>query len=631
MKLFERWTRGFRRAAWPRDRRGWGTAALTIVLLAHAFRYATWMGRDAHTYSDGYYSWIFARSLAFDYDIDLSNDYALCGDPFRLGVDEGGGRPANPFYFGPALLLGPLLWIVKHVAVLAPTASASWRNGCTGPFVLYTGATSALACGIIICVGYRIARRWYDEVPCAIAALVMGLASPLNVLGTLSWYYSHVWAALAVAFALLATIRASETPLVTRRWFVAGIACGFAALMRMQEALWFIVPLAAIGHSFWSGERGASGFRAALRRVLVSAAGFIVVFVIQLYVFNRLYGSPFVIPQGKLYVQLAHAHPWLLLFGARSGFLYWTPLMWLSILGAPWFIHRGPSRAVAMAVVFVCCASFFVASAALSWTGSATLGARVQTSLVPALLPLAAAFLHAGARWVTRHRAAAGAVLALALAPWILNGWNAAVSGMPNDRPVSAPDLYGAGARYSLKQAYDAVGNPWTLPAGAVFYARYGAHPRVLDALASEGLFQKHYRTLAPMGSDTLLFAQPPTTYWSEGIDSSGSAPLLPANVRGRILVTLYWPWVTSIRLTARPVAGPVNLTIRSGSFFRRREVGRATFTTQQTVELGTAPGLFDSGINELLLVSDGPLELVSLQWVDLGEHDTSIRVFGRK
>ena len=87
--------RWLRHAAWGKDRRGWGTAALLIVLGAHAFRHLTWMGKDGHTYSDGYYSWLFARSLAFDFDIDLTNDYALCGDPFRLGVDEAcGGRSA---------------------------------------------------------------------------------------------------------------------------------------------------------------------------------------------------------------------------------------------------------------------------------------------------------------------------------------------------------------------------------------------------------------------------------------------------------------------------------------------------------------------------------------------------------
>jgi hypothetical protein len=59
-----------------------GVGARLLVLLAHAYRYATWMGRDAHTYCDGYYSWTFARSMAFGNDIDLTSDYALCGDPF---------------------------------------------------------------------------------------------------------------------------------------------------------------------------------------------------------------------------------------------------------------------------------------------------------------------------------------------------------------------------------------------------------------------------------------------------------------------------------------------------------------------------------------------------------------------
>jgi len=56
--------------AWREDRRGWGFTALLIVLVAHGYRYATWQIKDAHTYSDGYYSWLFARSLAFDFDVD---------------------------------------------------------------------------------------------------------------------------------------------------------------------------------------------------------------------------------------------------------------------------------------------------------------------------------------------------------------------------------------------------------------------------------------------------------------------------------------------------------------------------------------------------------------------------------
>lgn len=609
---------------WKLPVRGWGPAAVAIVFLAHAVRYfSSWSRGASQTFSDGYYSWLFVRTLVFDHDLDLTNDYAICGDPFHLGVDEGAGVPSNPFYFGPAVFLSPILWVCKHLVRFGPEASDSWRYGCTGPLVFYTGASSIVATTLTVWIGYRIARRWYEEKACAIAVVIMGLASPLNILGTLSWYYSHLWGALAVAICLLCAVRASEQPNEPLRWLEAGLSSGLAALMRMPEGLWMLVAFAAIV-SLALRERSLV---TALKRSGLLAFGFVAVFGVQLYVFKRLYGSPFVIPQGRLYVQIAHAHPWLLLFGARSGLLYWTPLMWLPLLGIPWFVGRPRAmRALAIAIVFVGCLTFFIASSALSWTGSATLGARIQTSLVPALLPPAAAFLEALIRWTKRHRYAAGTAVALLCAPWIYIGWYAAASGVPNNNPVPAPQLYGSGVNFGISQIYNQIGNPFTFPASAVFFARYRAHPRVLDALASDGMFQHHYRTTALMGSDVLSFASPPAVFWSEHLvpDSSG-AKLEGA---GRFLVTLYWPWVTSVKLTAKAVHGPVTLRIRAASFFSRTTLAVVTFRGRESIEFDVPPGAFDSGINEVLLSSDGPLVLENWQWVDAGKHDTSTRVF---
>jgi hypothetical protein len=623
--------RRFRSFAWPHDRRGWGSAVLLLILLAHALRYATWQVRDAHTWSDGYYTWLFSRSLAFDFDIDLRNDYAVCGDPYHLGVDEGGGRPTNPFYFGPALYMAPVLFVAKHVVRLVPAASESWRNGCTGPLVAFTGVASIVATALTIWVAYRVGRRWFSEASCAVAALIMGLASPLNIHGTLSWYYSHLWAALSVAVALLCAVRADERPAAFGRWVLAGAACGFAALMRMQEGLWLLVPLASIAATLSTTRReGPAAWWLALRRASLVTLGFFAIFSIQLYVYQRLYGSPFVIPQGKLYVQLSHAHPWLLLFGARSGFVYWTPLLWLPILGIPFLLRVQQRRWLATAMVVVSIVGFYVASSALSWTGSASLGARVQTSLVGALLVAAAAFLDAFIRWAARRRAAANVVMLLAFGPWIWITWYGAASGVPNDRPVPAPQLYGSGMTYGVAQMYDQIGNPWTLPAGAVFYARYRAPPKVFDALASDGIFQKHYRTLALTQTDTLSFARPPSTYWADGLGPvEGQQIGLGEHGHGRFLTTLYWPWVTSIRLKAHPLSSSAaTLTLRTASFFRKFELGALRFSESQTLELKVPRGAFDSGINEVLLDTDAAIALESLQFVDDGAHDTSVRIF---
>lgn len=102
----------------------------------------------------------------------------------------------------------------------------------------------------------------------------------------------------------------------------------------------------------------------------------------------------------------------------------------------------------------------------------------------------------------------------------------------------------------------------------------------------------------------------------------------LPANERGRFLVTLYWPWVTAVRITARPLAGAATLTVRSASFWRTYDVGSARFEEKATVEIAAPPGAFDSGINEITLTSDAPIVLETWQWVDTSAHDTSIRLF---
>ncbi|WP_420814268.1 hypothetical protein [Labilithrix luteola] len=443
----------------------------------------------------------------------------------------------------------------------------------------------------------------------AIAVLVVGLASPLNVFGTLTWYYSHLWAALAVALALTASLRADDEPASKRRWLLAGAAVAFAGLMRPQEALWILVPLAAIAKHATRREDGS--LRVDVRPALVSGTlltvGFLTVYSIQLLVYRTLYGSPFVIPQGHLYLQLGHAHPFLALFSARSGFLYWTPLLWLAVIGAPLFIADDRGRWLAIGVVLAMVLNFYVASAALSWTGSATLGARVQTSLAAGLVLATAATLSRLLAWIRRLRLSSGAVLVLAVAPWLLLTWEIGPSKVPNDRPVPAPQLYSRAVEYGFDSIYGAIGNPWTLPATAIFRLRYGAPPKVFDALATDGIFGKNYRTLAPTLSDTVTFGAPPEAYWSANLERVDKQVSLRPGRRGRFLVTLYWPWVTRVRVRAKPLEGKATVGLKSRSFFRTYDLGTLHFVGDETLELAPPDGAFDSGINEVLLETDAP------------------------
>lgn len=623
-------TRLLRQAVWPRDRRPWALLAFGLIFFAYTFRYVSAQVRDAHAFSDGFYTWIYARSLAYDFDINLTNDYALCGDPFKLGIDEGGGRPANPFYFGPALFLAPILWIVKTLVHFRPATTAQWVGGCSGPIVAYTGYAAVLAALITLWLSYRAARRFYDEIPCCIALLVVGLASPLSVFGPLSWYYSHVWSALSVAIAFTSFLEAHDAPRARSAWLLCGLGGGLAALMRIQEGIWLLVPCASIlWHALRARRAGDARWAgAAVARSLCVAGGFLTVFSIQLYVYWRVYGWPFVVPQGKVYVQFAHAHPWLLLFGARSGLFYWTPLMWLAVLGIPWLIWDRRLGPLGLAIVLAAVGNVYVSSSALSWTGGATLGARVQTSLAVAFVLGIAASSGAIHRWARRRRAAAGTAVVLLLAPWLWLTWVSGTAGLSNDRVVRAPELYGAAATHGIADVYSAVGNPWTLPGTLVFAARYGAHPRVFDRVAEDGMWRRDFRTLKAITTDTFSFLEPPPGYWSEGIVDVGEGVGLPAAGHGRFLISLYWPWVTAVRVTAHPMKDPAVLSIESASFWRSRELGRLRFDGKQTVEITVPRDAFDSGINEVILSSDQPIVLDAWQWLDTSTHDTSVRLF---
>src|SRR5262249_42809510 len=145
--------------------------------------------------------------------------------------------------------------------------------------------------------------------------------------------YSHVWAALGVAVALLTWVRALDAPEDLGRWFVCGLGVGFAALMRVQAGIFLLCPAIALGARMWREiAEGKRPVRTAAAGGLV-LVGFLAVFAVQLWCYKVVYGAFWVVPQGRSYVLLGHGHPFLTLFAARSGLIYWHPLTWLSVLG----------------------------------------------------------------------------------------------------------------------------------------------------------------------------------------------------------------------------------------------------------------------------------------------------------
>jgi len=608
-----------------------GALVCAALFVLYAYRYHRFEGSLVN--GDGHYSWIYARSLAFDGDLHFANDYALCGDFWNKGTEEGGGRPANPFYLGPALVWAPLLAVARRVVSVPVDATEAIRGGCDGPLARATFWVTPLFGALALWFGYRLARRYVSDAAAAAGVAVVGLGSTLLHFGSRNPSYSHVWTAAAAGLAAVTWARATEERERWGRWFVAGAAVGVATLMRMQAAALLAAP--ALSLFAWIAE-DARARRLPRRPVLlgiVTLLGFASVAWIQLYVNKLLYGALWVIPYGRSYLHVGHGNPFLLLFAPNHGFLAWHPLMWLGTLGFGLMLWRRELRLGGLALLVPTLAELYVDSAAV-WHGGASYGARRLTVLAPVYVATTALLL----QWLWRHLSAAPwrvAVFAAVgwLAPWALvniGGSDAVGDGrLAYEGPVYMPALYGQSATAALTDIYNRVGNPLVFPATMTFRARYGLPPTRFDLLAGGGMFAHNYRPVYSFGNDVIRFYDPfVASLLADGLTPSPEGATTRGG-GGRFLIELAWPYVTHVQLDAAPVGDrPVVLTVACRSFFGFEKRFRVPITrAQRTTEVAVPAGMFDAGINEVILRAEGgEVTLREWLWIDRMEHDTSVK-----
>lgn len=601
--------------------------AMLVVLIAYGMQYARTQRFHNAPHGDGFFSWMYATSLAYDGDIELTNDYRICGRP-ELVVDQGGGRPANPFYFGPAMIWAPILLVVRLLVRLPATAPAAWKHACSGPLAQIVGATTPLFTVLTIWLAYRVARRFTSQPYALAGALIGAFGTTLVTYGGPVWFYSHLWSALGVALVILAFVRATEKPELDRRWFLFGLAVAFAALMRPQEGVW--VGLGVVWLVAMLREHGPSvaTLKRLLRPAVVWTLGFASLYWVQLVVYKKIYGVYWIVPQGKLYLQLGHAHPFLMMFSNYSGWFSWTPLVWLGLFGTVRMLFTRSWRVLGVGLLLAGGLDTYIASSVLSWAGGGTWGMRTMTSLAPAVIIGAAVFSQSLGEWIRRRRDRTRLVLILALVfPLMFATWGTPMIDPATMRqPLTYP--YGPAVTQNLADMGKTLGNPFTLPATQVFALRYRLPRTKFDDLAFSGLFVHNYLTAETVSESAIVFATPnQQVAYAEGIAIEKEGARI-ASGRGRFLFTLYWPWITHIRLAVK-LAEPRETTIRleARGFFLGTDLGSMVYAPgREDLEWTLPKGALDSGINELIVRADGDITLKSLEFIDRTKHDTSLK-----
>ena len=190
---------------------------------------------ESYTVSgDAHYIFATARSLAYDGDLDLTNQLRVMGDRWGLGRDPThDGYRLPPREIGPALLMVPGLWL-HHLLTMPPLWEAS----------MATALASMLLAPIYLSLLsiFRELRSRFDSPSNESPLWERGLALVPVLSFVLPFYawgragYAHAPDALAGSMLTLTFLR-RDSPRRYGPWLCVAI------LMRLQNFLWLLWPL----------------------------------------------------------------------------------------------------------------------------------------------------------------------------------------------------------------------------------------------------------------------------------------------------------------------------------------------------------------------------------------------------
>lgn len=459
-------------------------AAAIVLAALFVAGVAVQMRLGARLQSDGFYYFAYLRSLAFDRDVDFTNDYRLLGlgDKTYLFGPTVTGHAHSAWTIGPAIVWTPFFGAGHLVAVSLRAGGADVATDGTSFPYRQAVCIASLFYGLLGCwFCWLLARRFHpDRIAAAAVALVVSGSFML-------WYLvkepsmTHAASMASVAGFMVVWADTRERRTIGQ-WAALGALAGFMSLIRWQNILFAVLPgidaLVMLDAARRAGDTGG------LRRTATGSALFllcaIAAFAPQMIAWRAIYGS-FVArsPVGPA-VRWSDPHLVDILFSARNGLLSTSPVLYAATIGLLVFAFARPAlgapmlAAVAIMVYFNACIQ--------DWWGSAGFGGRRFDGLIPIFSIGFAAFIHAAAAIVRRHAIATVTAAATLLALWNLALMGAAQSGAIRIGETTPFDRAWSAQAHVLHRW---TGNPFSFPASMIFALRNGTSPGDYDVLGT--------------------------------------------------------------------------------------------------------------------------------------------------
>lgn len=299
-----------------------------------------------------YYSWL--RSVVIDRDINFANEYAHFGvaAPITVNNQFGNKHPIG----------APLFWFPWY----AQARTLIGASGYELSYQLLIGFLSVLATITGLILLYRLLTQYFSSTVSLLSIMSISGATNLLFYGAVDTVNSHAVSFFAATVFLSFLFSKSASP------FLTGLALGFCALVRPQDAILGLLAIPSLKRSHL------------LRRkfIVLLFVGAILVFAPQLLAWYALYGTAFVSP----YLSGGESFTWWspnffnVLFSPANGLFLWTPITLIALGG---FMFWKDIRRIWFIAVFLL-AVIVVGSWSTWWQGASYSG-RMFVSILPVL------------------------------------------------------------------------------------------------------------------------------------------------------------------------------------------------------------------------------------------------------
>ncbi len=385
-----------------------------------------------------YFSYL--RSLWFDHDVSFENEYRYFYDhriaqtpDFHqtfLELETVTGRRINYGTLGCAILWAPFYGIADVTSrALRAMGRSVEVDGYSQPYVAAVAYGSAFYGFAAIVMAVAVSRQLVRKFELS-SGLAVWLGTPLLFYMYVAPPFSHACSAFAVALFVTVWLKVRQTWSV-RGIVLLGLAAALMAMVREQDIFCGLGPLVDFGLGLIKGQ----GKDQRVQGLLVAAIGafaFLIGYLPQLIAYQALNGFPRPSPLVTRKMFWYSPHALQVLLDPEHGFLFWTPLALLALIGlillvaAPHGVVGGQTaessdvRQVAGCMLLMVATQVYISGAVESWTVAGAFGQRRFVAVTIFLVVGLAAFR----RWADSRPARITTNVLIMLCLW----WNLALT-----------------------------------------------------------------------------------------------------------------------------------------------------------------------------------------------------------